>query len=106
MCIRDRNWPAAVARYDTWLQSYPTNSLLPQALYARAWANYQAGNETNALNQFTNFVTRFPTLPDLAPSAQWWVADHYFRLGDSVNAERNYKTIFQNTNWQNSARCV
>jgi TolA-binding protein len=100
---QEQNWPAAVARYDTWLQSYPTNSLLPQALYARAWANYQAGNETNALNQFTNFVTRFPTLPDLAPSAQWWVADHYFRLGDSVNAERNYKTIFQNTNWQNSA---
>jgi len=103
---QERRWPEAVAQYENWLQAYPTNELLAQALYARAWANYQAGNETNALLQFTNFVARFPT-NELAPTAQWWVADHYFRLGNSgnasVDAELNYKAIFQNTNWQNSA---
>ena len=103
---QEQKWPEAVAHYETWLQAYPTNELLPQALYARAWANYQAGDETNALRQFTNFVARFPT-HELAPTAQWWVADHYFRLGNSgnasVDAELNYKAIFQNTNWQNSA---
>jgi hypothetical protein len=28
-----------------------------------------------------------------------WVATHYFNLGDNVEAERNYKLLFQNTNW-------
>ena len=46
--------------------------------------------------------TRYP-LHELAPMAQWWVADHYFRLGDSVNAEQMVRLYFQNTNWQNSS---
>jgi tetratricopeptide (TPR) repeat protein len=34
--------------------------------------------------------------------AQWWVADHYFRLGgtNDVDAERDYQMLYQNTNWQ------
>lgn len=95
------DWPKAIGQYEAWVK-VNTNSLLPQAMYSLAWANYQAGNETNALMLFTNFVAQFP-LDALAPAAQMWVADHYFRLGDSVSAERNYKFIFQNTNWQNSA---
>jgi tetratricopeptide (TPR) repeat protein len=101
---QEQQWPQAIARYEDWLQTN-TNELrlLPQALYSRAWANYQAGNELDALTQFTNFVVRFPT-HELAPLAQWWVADHYWRLGEDgwLNAERNYKAIFQNTNWQTS----
>jgi tetratricopeptide (TPR) repeat protein len=52
---------------------------------------------------FTNFVAQFPT-HDLAPLAQYWVADHYFRLGGTnyMDAERNYKMLYQNTNWQAS----
>jgi hypothetical protein len=34
--------------------------------------------------------------------AQWWVADYFYRLGDRVEAERNYKLLFQNTNWSSS----
>ena len=98
---QETNWPAAIAQYDGWVRAYPTNPLLPQALFSRARANDQAGDETNALIQFTNFVAQFP-LHELAPLAQWWVADHYFRLDDTINAERNYKAIFQNTNWQGS----
>ena len=38
------------------------------------------------------------------PLAQWWVADYYFRLGGTnyMDAERNYKMLYQNTNWQGS----
>jgi tetratricopeptide (TPR) repeat protein len=50
---------------------------------------------------FTNFVTQFPT-NGFAPQAQWWVADSFYNAGDFVNAEKNYKYIFQNTNWQGS----
>ena len=100
---REQDWPSAIAQYESWRNDFPTNALRPQADYALARANFQAGNETNAFGLFTNFVAQFPT-NDLAPLAQWWVADHYFRLGGTnyVDAERNYKMLYQNTNWQGS----
>ena len=100
---REQDWPAAITNYTTWLKNFPTNDLRlrAQAGYSLAQASFQAGDETNAFMQFTNFVAQFPT-NDLAPLAQWWVADHFFRAGDFENAERNYKPIFQNTNWQGS----
>jgi TolA-binding protein len=99
---REQDWPSAIAQYESWRNDFPTNALLrPQADYALAQANFQAGNEANALALFTNFVAQFST-NDLAPLAQWWVADHYFRLGGTnyVDAERNYQMLYQNTNWQ------
>jgi TolA-binding protein len=98
---REQDWPAAITNYTGWLKSFPTNDLRAQAGYSLAQANFQAGNETNAFGQFTNFVAQFPR-NELAPLAQWWVADHFFRAGDFENAERNYKPIFQNTNWLGS----
>jgi TolA-binding protein len=100
---REQDWPSAIGQYENWRTDFPTNALRPQADYALARANFQAGNETNALVLFTNFVAQFPT-HDLAPLAQYWVAEHYFRLGGTnyVAAERNYKMLYQNTNWQSS----
>jgi TolA-binding protein len=97
------DWPAAIRQYEHWLKDYPTNTLQVRVDYALASAYFQAGNETNAFELFTNFVAQFPT-NDLAPLAQWWVADHYFRLGGTnyMEAERNYKLLYQNTNWQGS----
>jgi hypothetical protein len=48
------------------------------------------------LTLFTNFVAQFPT-SDLAPKAQWWVADYYDRQGGEFNlsAEASYKLLFQ-----------
>jgi TolA-binding protein len=98
---QEPDWPAAIARYESWLKDYPTNALRPRVDYALASAYFQAGNETNAFDQFTNFVAQFPT-HNLAPLAQLWVADYYFRLGGTnyMEAERNYKLLYQNTNWQ------
>jgi hypothetical protein len=52
---------------------------------------------------FTNFVAHHFT-NDLAPLAQWWVADHYFRQGGTnfVEAEKNYELIFQTPAWRDS----
>jgi TolA-binding protein len=92
----ERNWPAAIGKYSDWLNVFPTNALLrPQAEYALALADYQAGNKTNAFLRFTNFVARFPT-DNLAPLAQWWVADHFFNDGDFMDAEKNFQLFFQN----------
>ena len=94
-CEQEQSWPAAIEKYEKWLADFPTNALLrPQADYALARANYHAGNETNAFILLTNFVAQFPT-NDLAPLAQWWVAEHFFRAGDYPDAEKNYKFIYQ-----------
>jgi outer membrane protein assembly factor BamD (BamD/ComL family) len=97
----EKNWPAAITNYADWLNDFPTNALRQQVAYALAQANYQTGNETNALMLFTNLIAQYPT-NELAPAAQWWVADHFFRAGLWADAERNYKAIFQNPGWRNS----
>ena len=93
---QEQNWPAAIAKYSGWLNNSPANApLRPQAEYALALADFRAGNESNAFARFTNFVAQFPT-DNLAPRAQWWVADHFFRTNDFLDAEKNYQLFFQN----------
>ena len=93
---QEDNWPVAIGVYDNWVEHFATNALLlPRVEYARAWANFQAGRETNAFLLFTNFIAQFPS-NSLAPVAQWWVGDHFFNEGDFADAERNYKYVFQN----------
>ncbi len=100
----EQDWPDAIAGYQGWLDHFPTNQFRPRAFYALALANSQAGNETNAFELFTNFVAQYPTNQQLTPLAQWWLADYFFGLGGTnyVDAERNYKLLYQNTNWQGS----
>lgn len=95
---QEKKWAEAIAQYDGWLASFTNHAARPRAEYYRAWDTWQAGQLTNALTLFTNFVVRFPT-NELAPQAQWWVADYYYHAGNAVEAERNYKLLFQNTNW-------
>ncbi len=90
---QETNWTSAIAAYTNWLNDFSTNELRPQADYALAWADYEAGNETNALADFTKFVAQYPTNRLLAPLAQWWVADHFFRAGEFIGAETNYETF-------------
>ena len=94
----DADWPAAITNYDKWVAAHPADPALARAEYQRAWANYMAGRETNALTLFTNFVARFST-SELAPRAQFWVADHYFNQGAYLTAEGEYQKVFLNTNW-------
>ena len=95
---RERNWPAAISQYDSWLRSFPTNAEAPRAEFLRATATSLAGQETNALALFTNIVARFPLNP-LAARAQNWIGDHYDRIGRYDDALRNYQLVFENTNW-------
>ena len=59
----------AIGELDDWVDQYPGHSSRPQVEFDRAWLNYKAGNETNALNLFTNLVVQFATNA-LAPVAQ------------------------------------
>src|SRR5207244_1352908 len=88
----------AIGKFEEWLEHFGTNDGRPQVEFDLASANYQGGRETNALALFTTFVVEFPT-NQMAPLAQKWVADYYFRNNDLTNAESHYQFLFQNTNW-------
>jgi len=88
----ERQWTNALTRYETWLATYTNHPALARASYSRALVSYYAGFNTNALNQFTNFIARFPT-NEFAPLAALWVADYYLTSGDAKNAEITYKFL-------------
>jgi len=100
---QEGNWPEAIGIYDRWVRQYTNDMrLLPQVEYARAMANYQAGNGTAAFAILTNFVAQFPT-NGWAPVAQWWIGGYFYNTGTNyADAEKNYELLFQN--WPNSGR--
>lgn len=98
---REKNWSAAITNHEAWLKNFPTNSLLPQVIYAQAWANQQAGREADAFLLFSNFAAQFPASTN-APLAQWWVADHFFRARAFEAAEKNYEVVHQTEGWKTS----
>ncbi len=68
--------------------------------YGRKWnmpglVVSQTGDEAGAFQSFTNFVVEHPADALLTPLAYWWVADHYFRQGDTAQAEFNYQLVFR-----------
>lgn len=101
--VQERNWPAALKTYQEWTAKFADHPAAPQAMFSLGWTSYLAGQETNSLTVFTNFLAQFPAHP-LGPLAQTWVADHYFSRGAEdvgflVKAEEGYLRVFQNTNW-------
>ena len=91
-------WQEAAVHYDAWVAEFTNHVELPQAEFDRAWVYYQAGQETNAFNFFSNFIAHFPASPQAA-LAQNWMGDYFTRKGEYVNAERNYQLLYQSTNF-------
>lgn len=98
---QENAWKLVISEYDSWLERFTNSPARPRAEYLRAWASFQAGLETNAFTQLTNFLARYPK-DERAPLAQWWVADYYSRSGRSREAEENYQLLYQSTNWPRS----
>jgi TolA-binding protein len=94
----EEKWPEAIELYGQWTTNNGTHAGVAQAEFERAWLHFRAGQETNAFQLFTNFVTRFPTNA-LAAQAQNWIADYYFNREQWREAEQNYQRVFQSTNW-------
>ena len=72
---REGDWGQAIGAHEAWLTTYTNHVLLPQVEFDRALAHHLAGNSTNALELFTNFIARFPTNPGsgrLYPNAGYW----------------------------------
>ena len=98
---QEENWQESSRLYDEWVARHADHSSRPKAEFGRAWATYQAGKETNAFVLFTNYVAQFPS-HNLAPLAQLWAGDYFYRQGNYAKAEESYQKVYQNTNWQRS----
>jgi TolA-binding protein len=99
------DWTNAIARYDLWLSSHTSHEAQPGAEFYRARAMSYAGLETNAFNEITNLITRYPT-NHFAALARLWLADYYFQAGNYLEAETYYKLVFENTNLMYQARLM
>ena len=99
------DWTNAIARYDLWLSGHTNLEAQPSAEFYRARAMSYAGQETNAFTQITNLINRYPT-NHFAALAQLWLADYYFQAGNYLEAEKYYKTVFENTNLMYQARLM
>jgi tetratricopeptide (TPR) repeat protein len=91
---QEKNWTQAISSYDSWVGRFSGNTNLPAIKYARAWANFQGGRETNAFLLYTNFLSEYPSNV-MTPVAAWWLGDYYSGHGDWEAAERNYELVFQ-----------
>ena len=98
---QENRWEEALEHYNAWAAEETARRKVPAAEFDRAWVHYRAGRETNALELFVRFVQDFPQHP-LAPRAEYWVANYYFRHNDLTNAETHYQRLFQTTNWPRS----
>lgn len=91
--LQERKWDLAIDEYGRWLDAHSNDEDRPVAEFYRAWANFQAGHETNALNLLTSLIARYPT-NQITPQARLWIADYYFRVGNFLEAEKNYQLLF------------
>jgi TolA-binding protein len=99
--LRARNWTNALEKLASWLGANTNHPQVPRAEFDRAWAAAQAGQTTNASAEFAVLAARFPTNA-LAPTAQLWLADNYFRQGDFTAAEAACQALVRNPAWTGS----
>jgi TolA-binding protein len=98
------DWTNAVHVYYGWIAGHTNSDALPLAEFSLAWAEFKAGQETNALRDFTRFVTNYPT-NELVARAQYWMGDYYRQQGQLneqfsdafyKSAESNYQNVYLN----------
>ena len=82
----------AIAQLTRWLARYTNCPARPQAEYSLALDYSLSGNQTNAFLRFTNFVAH--NTNEYTLLAHWWIGSHYFNEGAYLDAEREFKLIF------------
>ncbi|HTB17755.1 MAG TPA: tetratricopeptide repeat protein [Bryobacteraceae bacterium] len=64
------------------------------ALYTSAYSDQLAGKYDIAFQEFSDYLKYFPTL-DLAPNAQFYIADIYFKKADYANALTAFDAVLE-----------
>jgi soluble lytic murein transglycosylase len=80
------NYTAAIAEFDTLIDTHPGDPYVDAAWLAQAWTHYLAGDYETAVETYTRFVVGNPN-NGLAPEALWWAANIRFWDDDCERAE-------------------
>jgi len=74
--------------------SGPPQGVQAGALYTNAYRDYTAGKYDIAFQEFNDYLRYFSST-DLAPNAQYYVADIYYRKQDYGNALTSFDTVLE-----------
>jgi len=85
------DYQKALEIYDNWSLQNTSHQLWDHAQYKRAITYAQCGRVEEAINIMKQLAAKTNSL---AATAQFWIADRYFRLSDLAKAEENYQLVF------------
>lgn len=66
-----------------------------KVLYKGAFKSYTKRNYQQAIEQFEEFLRRYPNDQD-ADNSQFWIGQSFFRLGDYLQAEHAFRKVLKN----------
>ncbi len=103
--VRGGQTTAGRAQFEAFLQAYPQSSLVPNAYYWIGESYYSQGNFTNALYAFKQVTTHFPKHHKTS-DALLKAGMTYQKLGDSANAQMQYRALLADFPTSNAAKIV
>jgi len=65
-----------------------------QAAYERAFSTLKAGNYSDSISQFRDFLQRYPQSP-LADNAQYWIGEAHYVMRDYESAASAFRAVGQ-----------
>jgi len=74
--------------------SGPPAGMQAATLYTNAVSDYESGKHDIALQEFTDYLKYFGNT-QLAPSAQYYIANIYYRKQDYANAMQNFDAVLE-----------
>jgi tol-pal system protein YbgF len=72
----------------------PPAGVSADATYTNGWRDYNAGKRDLALQEFSDYVKWFPTTA-LAPNAQYYIGDIYYKNKDYDNALQAFDAVLE-----------
>jgi TolA-binding protein len=85
-------YPEAEAIYQSFIEDYPENPLLPEAKLAQARVVIMLGKVEKAIDMLDKIIDQYSS-PAITISAMTLLADCYFRIKDYQNAQRYYEMV-------------
>lgn len=73
----------------------PPAGMSAESLYQNAQRDYSGGNIDLAMQEFQDYLKYFGQT-DLAPNAQYYIGDIYYRKGDFDNAVKSFDIVLEN----------
>lgn len=86
-----KDWPTAIQWYDELRQRFPATTYLPQVFYESGFAYQQAGNESQALQLYSQVADNYRN--ELAARARFMMGEIYFAQKEYAKAIPEFQRV-------------